>query len=301
MATQLSEDQSQQYLRTIEMFEAITESQPDDYQSLEILKEAYAKLGRKDESLAVSKKLAKVYLKLGQISQAILEYEGIAQEYPGDPDAAAALAELATKTSGAPTSTEIQAPSLAEDSKPQPPPAGVPAGAPVSPSRRSKPGDGDRALGEVLVAEKTMTDQALEPLLQKLQELRANNTDHTQPLSLIPLLVQEQLGKLEDLLTILVEKSKLPFLPLASYDVDRETACLVPQDICWEYCLVPFDLISRSVLIATANPFDKAARQLVEAMLDYNVFWYVAAPAEIAAALRQAHGMNNARNKPVKS
>jgi hypothetical protein len=177
----------------------------------------------------------------------------------------------------------------------------VPAGAPVSPKHRGKPADGDRTLGEMLITEKVLTQQAVEPLLQKLQELRANNTDHTQPLSLIPLLVQEQLGKLDDLLTILVEKSKLPFLPLASYDVDREIACLLPQDVCWEHCLVPFDLISRSVLIATANPFDQVARQLVEAMLDYSVFWYVAAPAEIVATLRHAHGLDTARNKPVKS
>jgi hypothetical protein len=79
MASQITEEENQQLLRTVEMFEAITESQPDDYQSLEILKEAYSKLGRKDDSLTVSKKLAKVYLTHGQISQAILEYEGIAQ------------------------------------------------------------------------------------------------------------------------------------------------------------------------------------------------------------------------------
>jgi hypothetical protein len=30
-------------------------------------------------------------------------------------------------------------------------------------------------------------------------------------------------------------------------------------------------------------------------MLDYNLFWYVAAPADILAALRRAHGMDSAR------
>src|SRR6266481_1769299 len=73
----ISEDEIQQLLRTVEMFEAITQSQPEDYQSWEILKEAYAKLGRRDESLAASKRLAKAHISLGQISQAILEYEGI--------------------------------------------------------------------------------------------------------------------------------------------------------------------------------------------------------------------------------
>src|SRR4029077_10609844 len=95
----ISEEEIQQLLRTVEMFEAITESQPEDYQSWEILKEAYAKLGRNDDSLLASKRLAKSHITLVQISQAILEYEGILQEHPNDPEVLAALAELEAKTS----------------------------------------------------------------------------------------------------------------------------------------------------------------------------------------------------------
>ena len=39
----LSEEEHSQIVQTIEMFEVILQTQPDDYQSLEILKEAYAK------------------------------------------------------------------------------------------------------------------------------------------------------------------------------------------------------------------------------------------------------------------
>ena len=42
----LSEEEHSQIVQTIEMFEVITQTQPDDYQSLEILKEAYQKVGR---------------------------------------------------------------------------------------------------------------------------------------------------------------------------------------------------------------------------------------------------------------
>ena len=64
----ISEEEVQQLLRTVEMFEAITESQPEDYQSWEILKEAYSKLERHDDCLRASKKLAKSHITLGQIS-----------------------------------------------------------------------------------------------------------------------------------------------------------------------------------------------------------------------------------------
>ena len=42
----LSEEEHSQIVQTIEMFEVITQTQPDDYQSLEILKEAYRKIGQ---------------------------------------------------------------------------------------------------------------------------------------------------------------------------------------------------------------------------------------------------------------
>jgi tetratricopeptide (TPR) repeat protein len=301
MAAQISGEESQQLLRTVEMFEAITESQPNDYQSLEILKEAYSKLGRKEEALAVSKRLAEAYVKLGHISQAILEYEGIAQEYPQNADAKKALAELEQKTAQADEPASVVAPLLAEDSKPKPAPVGGPAGAPSPSPRHAPPEDGDRFLANVLIAEKLLTPQAVDPILEKLNGLRREQKDWSHALSLIPLLVSEQIAKLDDILMVLVNKSRLPFMPLSIYDVDRDIACLLPQDICWQHCLVPFDLISRSILIATANPFDQTARKQAEAMVDYHVFWFVAPPAEIAVALRRAHGLENPKGQPAKS
>jgi tetratricopeptide (TPR) repeat protein len=300
MASNISEEEIQQLLRTVEMFEAITQSQPEDYQSLEILKEAYNKLGRQVDSVRISRKLASVYVTQGQISQAILEYEGILQECPDDANAAAALAELEAKTSKINVAHPSAAPSLAEDSKPTPP-AGVPAGAPASADLDEIASRGDRVLADVLISEKLITPQAAEPLLQKLKTLRSSATDKSQLPSLCQLLASEQIIKMEDVLAILCDKSGLPYLPLAIYDVDRDIACLLPQELCWKLCVVPFDLISRSVLIATANPFDQETHQRIAVMLDYNIFWYVTAPAEIAVALQRAYGLGAGRTQLAKS
>ena len=296
MASSISEEEIQQLLRTVEMFEAITQSQPDDYQSLEILKEAYSKLSRKDDSLRVSKKLAQAYVNLGQISQAILEYEGILLEYPNDSSVIGALADLERKTSKLAATHTTAAPLLAEDSKPSTP-AGGPAGAPAFSATRAKADDGDRALADILIADKFVTPQAVDPLLQRLKTMRANPTDKSQPLSLVQLLVNEQIAKLDDVVNLLIDKSGLPYLPLSIYDVDRDVAHLLPLDVCHHSCIVPFDLISRSALIATTNPFDQGMRQQVEAMLDYSLFWYVSTPMEIMTALRRAHGLDGARQQ----
>jgi hypothetical protein len=145
----------------------------------------------------------------------------------------------------------------------------------------------------VLSAEKIVTPQASEPLLAKLRQLRANHADKTQPLSLLTMLAAEQLARLEDLLVLVVEKSRLPFMPLSIYDTDRDAARLLPEEILWQHCIVPFDSISRSLLIATANPFDQALRKQVEGALKYHVFWYVSQPAEILAVTRRSLGLES--------
>ena len=58
MASTLSPGEEAQLAQTIEMFEVITQSQPQDYQSLEILKEAYSKLGREKDVIGTSKRIA---------------------------------------------------------------------------------------------------------------------------------------------------------------------------------------------------------------------------------------------------
>src|SRR5579859_5522811 len=97
MSATLTTSEEAQLSQTIEMFEVITQSQPQDYQSLEILKEAYYKLGRDKEVVATSKRIAEAYVQLGQLSSAILEYETILQRFPDDPDVQAALKQIEAK------------------------------------------------------------------------------------------------------------------------------------------------------------------------------------------------------------
>ena len=78
----LTASEEAQLTQTIEMFEVITQSQPQDYQSLEILKEAYHKLGRANDVISASKRIANAYVLMGQLSSAILEYESVLQRCP---------------------------------------------------------------------------------------------------------------------------------------------------------------------------------------------------------------------------
>src|SRR5664279_5040529 len=105
MASTLSPSEEAQLAQTIEMFEVITQSQPHDYQSLEILKEAYSKLNREKDVINTSKRIAQAYVQMGQLSSAILEYETILQRYPDDPDVQAALQQIESKANNFPLET----------------------------------------------------------------------------------------------------------------------------------------------------------------------------------------------------
>ncbi len=151
--THMSEEEAQQLQRTVEMFEAITQAQPDDYQSIEILKEAYNNLGRKEDSLRVSLKLTEAYEKQGQVFKAILECEGILQDYPDEANIRKRLTNL-----------EVQAKLNVGDSIPPSEPTVVSKpvtiapGSPTTPSGAQSPAqlaeEGDRTLAEVLIGEK---------------------------------------------------------------------------------------------------------------------------------------------------
>ena len=71
----LSEEEHSQIVQTIEMFEVITQTHPDDYQSLEILKEAYQKIGKPEDSLTASRRLAEAYFNAGSYTLAMQECE----------------------------------------------------------------------------------------------------------------------------------------------------------------------------------------------------------------------------------
>src|SRR5438067_1436924 len=103
MASTLTPSEEAQLGQTIEMFEVITQSQPQDYQSLEILKEAYFKLNREKDVINTSKRIAQAYVQMGQLSSAILEYETILQRFPDDPDVQTALKEIESKANNFPS------------------------------------------------------------------------------------------------------------------------------------------------------------------------------------------------------
>jgi tetratricopeptide (TPR) repeat protein len=279
VATTLNPSEEAQLAQTIEMFEVITQSQPQDYQSLEILKEAYSKLNRQKEVVATSKRIAQAYVQMGQLSSAILEYETILQQFPDDPDVQSALKEIESKSntySAQPLVTETPANKLSSGA---PKPKKVPG--------KTTPADfedGRAMMFKIFVDSKIITAGDFDlcwPAADAIAQAHGVVEPFIQVLGDKNILLQDKSLKL------LSDKSRLPFLPLDKYDVDIDLARSFPAQVCRRWCVLPFDRMSKSVLVATANPFNQqAAKELAEATKNRLLF-YLASPIEIVKNLQK--------------
>ncbi len=293
MATTLSQSEEAQLGQTIEMFEVITQSQPHDYQSLEILKEAYSKLGREKDVINTSKRIAQAYVQMGQFSSAILEYETILQRCPDDPDVQKALQQIESKANNVTVETLApEPPALAE-----PPVAvehAVHARAPEAAARPSKAvartlpskvEDGRQAMHKIFVDTKIITAADFD-LCWSMPDLLATPNGVTEPF--IQVLADKGILPIEKSLKLLTDKTRAAFLPLDKYDIDLDLARSFPADTCKRWCVLPFDRMSKSIMAATANPFNgQAAKELAEATSN-RLLWYLVPPAELIKNIRKA-------------
>ena len=224
MTATLNPGEDSQLLQTIEMFEVITQSQPQDYQSLEILKEAYLKLNREDDVVNTSRRIAEAYVHLGQLSSAILEYESILQRRPDNASVLAALGEIESKASslsGAAPAIELIEPgervlstvTAANGKGPQKPSA-------------SELDDGKATMHKLFVDSKLISQGEFE-LCWQTPNLYLPPGKPIEPF--IQLLGDKSMMLLEKSLKLLSEKERLSYLPLDKYDAELDLARTYPM------------------------------------------------------------------------
>ena len=274
----LNPGEEAQLLQTIEMFEVIVQSQSADTQSLEILKEAYSKLGREDDVVNTSKRIAQAYLQQGQLTSAILEYETVLQRRPEDADVRTALKQIEDKASiavGQPTSDMMAMASVDTTLLRHKTRAAA----------TEAVDDGGKSLYKVFVESKLITAGDFD-LCWRNVDLSVAPPDVVEPF--IQMLHEKGIYLVEKSLRLLSDKSRVAYLPLDRYDIDMDLARGFPAEVCRRWCVLPFDRMSKAILVATANPFNQqAAKELAEATT-HRLLWYVATPNDIVSNLRKA-------------
>ncbi len=308
--TLLSAEEQEQIRQTIEMFEVITQANPQDTHSLEILKEAYAQLGQVNESLMVSKRLADTFMEVSQYSSALLEYERILQKEPDNTEIIAALGEVENRlrstneenaaAGGAEIALDFRSlvsggGNLIATNKTQSTARSAMAGAvdaATITARLDAVGDGNDALVKFLNNNRLAPDDVVTQALTIVRKRNKERKDQQPAASLIDEIITRGSVDEDQLLCGILDRAKFAYIPIENYDVDRQIVKMLPESLTHGRLIVPFDVISRTVMIALANPFDSHGKEAVRQLLDYNVQWHFVSPD---ALIKVLNNLNTAR------
>lgn len=273
----LSQGEEAQLLQTIEMFEIITQSDPKDYQSLEILKEAYLKLGKAKDVISTSKRIAEAYVQLGQLSSAILEYETILQHYPDDRDVLAAMADIENKANSLAGPLVIETDTTKKEVEAPKKTSGKTSTAAVQLD------DGRDSMKKIFIESKLISPADFDMYW---------TTPGSEPPGrvidpFLQILSDKSLCQTEKALKMISDKTRLGYLPIERYDIDIDLARSFPKDACQRWCVLPIDRLSKSIMVATTNPFNKQAAAELQEATQNRLVWYLAPPADIVKLLRK--------------
>lgn len=307
----IAPEEQEQILQTIEMFEVIVQANPQDCQSMEILKDAYLRLGMKNEAKAMLHQLATTNLALEHFSAAILNYEDLLKHEPDDPQILAAMSEveerMATAVKSAPaapsprpidldfqsavadTGTLMATSSTARAEGFRMPSMGPEE---VAASLRE---DGNEALAKFLVQNRLAPEAIVQSMLSRVHKKNNGLAPEQLGASLIDEIVRRGGADLETLLCGILDRTKFAYVPLEHYEIDRQIVKMLPESITLNRLIVPFDIMSRTLMIATANPFDALGKQAVQQLLDYTIQWHLASPQAIYKVLGEAYRLTNTR------
>jgi tetratricopeptide (TPR) repeat protein len=300
MSVNVSTEELDQVLQTIEMFEVITQANPHDCQSLEILREAYWKLGRQKEAISTTRRLADAYMALGQYSSAMLEYEGILQKEPNSPDVVAMLGEVEAKLNQPPASGQNGTatnnidldftavvgsnPGLiaTHSTKKTEHPA-------AKKIKLDPADDGNEAFAKFLIQNKLVDEEAAKTALAFVQKTNKELKGDMLAASLLDQLQKVETVDFEALMCSVIDRTKFAYIPLDYYDVDRQIVKMLPESVTLGRLIMPFDLVSRTLMIATVNPFDAAGKEAVQQLFDYSVQWHLATPSAMFKILNDTY------------
>src|SRR5256886_6104090 len=240
----LSAEEHSQVLQAIEMCEAITQRQPEDYQSLEILREAYTKIGRHDEALRTSRKLAEAYFNAGSYTPALQQCEMILTREPNAPEILAMLGEIESRLQASGqaiidkdknTTSLVSSPFTRND------------GSLISPSVEGALIDvdltrgkglgritnlherGDDHLAKFLIVQQLFGEEQVNAALESVRVANKDLDGQAMAVSMLEELCKDTPAQLDAILSALIDRTKFAYVPLEYYDTDRQIAPMLPE------------------------------------------------------------------------
>jgi len=296
------------------MFEAITQTQPEDYQSLEILREAYTKIGRHDDALRTSRKLAEAYFNSGSYTPALHQCEIILTRDPNAPEILAMLGEIEQRLQASgqaivdkdksKATSGLVSSSFTRNDGSLISPTAEGALIDVDPTRGKGLGRitnlherGDDHLAKFLIVQQLFGEEEVQAALEAAKNANKDLNGQMMAFSMLEELCKDKPLQLDTVLSALIDRTKFAYVPLEYYETDRQVAPMLPEALTLGRLFLPFDLVSRTMMVACCNPFDSAGRDAVQQSVDYTVSWYLARPSAIVNALQLVYRLDSEPNR----
>ncbi|MGE5280368.1 MAG: hypothetical protein ACM3L6_06470 [Deltaproteobacteria bacterium] len=137
-----------------------------------------------------------------------------------------------------------------------------------------------KQLGELLIERKVIAAEHLQKALD-FQKVNGGLIGE--------ILVQLGFAREEDIAQVLTAQYGFPYLPLANYDIDMETAQVIPQHVARQYCLIPIDKIGNNLTVAMSNPLNAQAIEDVEMLTKCVVQAFVSTTTDIRKAIERCY------------
>lgn len=137
-----------------------------------------------------------------------------------------------------------------------------------------------KQLGELLIERKIITTEQLQKALD-FQRVNGGLVGE--------ILVQLGFSKEEDIAQVLTAQYGFPYLPLSSYDIDMDTAKIIPEQVARQYCLIPIDKIGNNLTVAMSNPLNAQAIEDIEMISKCVVQAFVSTTTDIRRAIERCY------------
>ncbi|UCD55407.1 MAG: hypothetical protein JSV93_01000 [Candidatus Omnitrophota bacterium] len=138
-----------------------------------------------------------------------------------------------------------------------------------------------KQLGELLIERGIITKAQLEKALQVQKEKGG---------LIGQILVVLGFTKEEEIAKALTVQYGFPFLPLESYELNKNVVRLIPENVCRQYCLIAIDKIGDTLTVSMSNPLNMKAAEDIELLSKCNVQIFVSTMTDINKALDKFYG-----------
>jgi len=194
----------------------------------------------------------------------------------------------------------VRAPQPVEEATPPAAPSSQPSLIATATTRRPKvvqpstsvilDNDGNDPLARFLIQHRLASHEVVASALQRVRTHNSGMDPETP--GIIAGLLEEIIAAgvdAETLLSSIVDRTKCAYIPLEFYDIDRQIVKILPENLTLGRRIVPFDIVSRTMMVAFDNPFDGVAKTLVQQSVDYHVQWHLASPGVMHHILRDSY------------